>query len=223
VATWSTALNVDYIYDDYLKSIGSDSGVFKYRAYGAALGKASIGAGTTSGRDITYTITGYAEWQMVQFALDVGDLVWDTQTNAMFVIINRADTVDITLRALTGFDVDGNLLIASANTGTLFSIHTRMYTVKGAILYGDTTASNATMSNIARADAFSGTFMTNATNGVAVDDYVYINTAYAQEVNATGGKITTVTDTTFVVTGAFSATATKRRLPVFIHKAPAGI
>jgi hypothetical protein len=77
---WFTNLNVADFYSNFIPSISQDYGVQNNPGENAVLNKSSFALPTVSGRDVTYVFTGFADWQFVQYGLDVGDCVWDTQT-----------------------------------------------------------------------------------------------------------------------------------------------
>lgn len=219
---WFSGLNVTNNYRDFSGSIIGDIGVQNIPGDNAIINKGSLPIPTVSGSNVTYTFAGYTDWVFVQRGLDVGDCVWDTQTRTNNVVISRTGN-DVTLRACSGIDKDGNLLIAPALSGHLYAMKTRVFTVQNAVLYGNTSASSNKMSGIARDDGYSGTFLSDEKWGVSVGDYVLSSSEFDQVVNSTGTKIVSVDPDSFTVAGSFKNSATHRRLPLFIHKPPENI
>lgn len=126
---------------------------------------------TVSGRDVTINV-GLPDWQFMQWGFGVGDVVWDDETGATFYVKSRTGGT-ITMRAMTGFDGSGNLLMPFTTTGNLYTQNCRHYSPLF-FLKGDLTSGSNTITNCKRPDGYAA-FLESE---IAVGDCLYVTPSF---------------------------------------------
>jgi len=166
--------------------------------------------------DYTAVVT---DWEFVQLGGDVGDVMFDDETNAVFFVSARTGSV-LTLVAQSGFDVSGNLLQAPTKTGNFWALNCRLYTPFYVTL-GDTTAGNATISNFQRPDGVS-TYINDSALGLQVDDRVYVGAGqFINPTSSTAGVVASFGANSVTLNSTLNFTDEHIRQKLFIRKAPA--
>ncbi len=124
---------------------------FTYRTQGAAstVAKSAL-VFDVVGPDVTTTLTGRTTAQFVMLGPDVGDVVWDETSGAIFYVRSRTGTT-ISMVAQTGIGSDGELLTAMTTAGSLWFLNCRRYT-PAHVTMGSTTAASAVMTAVQRDD-----------------------------------------------------------------------
>jgi hypothetical protein len=175
---------------------------------------------TSSTNIVTVDFTGiYTASYLIQNGGEVGDVVVDGETGAVFFVSARTGAV-LTLTAQTGLTVSGNLAQAPTKSGYFYILNCRTYTPYFVTL-GDTTSGNATISNFQRPDGYSA-YINDPDNGVQVNDYVYVGSG--QNVNptsSTGAKITAIGANSITLNSTMNFTDAHIRQQIFIRQAPA--
>lgn len=173
---------------------------------------------STVGRVVTITISGVTAAVLAHRGGDVGDVVVSSATGAAFVVTARTGTT-LTLRALTGFNVSGNLfnsIVSGANL--LRPINCRRYAIE-AVLYGDTTSGSAVVSNLTLGNGSAPVLEDILT----ANDYLYVNQDVDQVINPEDGSARLVSFNTGARTatfaGNFNYTQTRRRFAIFVRPA----
>jgi hypothetical protein len=172
---------------------------------------------TIDGRDVTVDMgASFSQTFITRSGGDVGDIAWDSETDATFFITSRAGTT-ITMRAQSGFDIDGELLLPVTATGSLYFLNCRKYTPPY-VTYCATTAGSAVATSVQRDDAFKAYIATEMPAGDAlwvdpeVDHFISPASAAISAVDATAGTLTAA--------GNFRRTDPRHRLKLFV-RAPA--
>lgn len=173
---------------------------------------------STVGRIVTVDIGGLTTQSLMHLGGDVGDVLVSGATGAVFMVKSRTGT-QLTLEAMSGFDKDGNMLAGIVAAGILSPIHCRHYAIP-AVLYGDITAGNPTVTNLTlgnnQAPADLATILT-------ADDYLWVNQEVDQVINPFDGSARLVSFNTGARTmtfaGNFNYSQTRRRFAVFARPA----
>jgi hypothetical protein len=216
--SWWTSLNTLCLWDRETRLTAPPSGAGIPIAYQSQSINRATFSGTITGRDITLTATGYSNWELYQYALNLGDILIDNTTGVVFVITSSNSTT-VTATATNGYDSAGNMINFNAASGLFYTFPSRLFSIEMSnspafALYGDTTAANATMSSIGRADGVA----VSLTSHVAAGDYIYNNPFYENVCNSSGSRVASVTGTSITIDGTFTRTETFRRLPLAIKK-----
>ena len=199
----------------------TNDGGFPFKSSPFAIDKTLITTISTSVKTVTVNLTGAigGTYQLQQQGGDVGDVVYDDETQTTFVVSSRTGST-ITLIAQTNLDVSGNLLVAPTKTGNFWCINCRMYT-PFYVTYGDLSTASATISNVARPDGYNA-YLTSADNGVQIGDFVFGGSGSAiNKVSPGAANITNVTAGTIVTPTVATYTATRQRMDLFVRASPA--
>lgn len=172
---------------------------------------------STVGRVVTLVIDGITTAQLMHFGGDVGDYFVSGATGAVFVVKSRTGTTFV-LEALTGYDKDGLLLNSIVAAGILSPINNRRYAIP-AVLYGDTTSGNPTVTNLKLGNGGTPTLADILT----ADDYLYVDQEVDQIINPFDGSARLVSfdqgASTMTFAGNFNYTQTRRRFAIFTRPA----
>lgn len=170
------------------------------------------------GRIVTLDATGEAqEWQLIQSGGDVGDVVWDTVTSTVFVVINRLGLV-LTLEAVNNLDRHGNLSKTIGLTGTLYAINTRRFLMRYTTVFSAIQGNNVS-TNVQRVDTYSG-HIASPVDGVQVGDELAVgNGATYKPLPPNFAKITAVDEVAKTITfnGAFEESLSGERFNAFVR------
>ncbi len=196
---------------------GADPGVPMALRIG---GITAAGAVTQSGRNITFTVTGYTADTATHSGGEPGDVLWCEQTQASFIVYARTGTT-VSARCTAGFDVNGNLLAAIPNGAFFWGLNCRRYCPGPEVaIYGDLTAGSPTITNVVNG------------SGAALDasPYVTVGDWLAQEhevdklfatANFIDPKVTAIASGSMTMNANAVRTATHLRLGLFTRAAVA--
>lgn len=168
------------------------------------------------GREIEFVVTGINATYLFQLGGDVGDVIICARTKAVFWV--KARTSDhIFARAQTGFDVDGDLLMALVNGDVFYCLNCRRY-MPAQVLYGDVTSGSPTISNVV--DGFGG-FPADIGAHIAADDYLFVDEEVDRILPALQASVVSFDNGAHTITmGAnFTRTQTRLRLGPFVRQA----
>ena len=173
---------------------------------------------STVGKVVTLVIGGITTAQLMHFGGDVGDVMVSGATGAPFMVKSRtADS--FVLEAMSGYDLDGDLLAGIVPAGILSPINCRRYAVP-AVLYGDITAASPTVTNLTLGN---GAAPPDLAAILTADDYLWVNQEVDQVINPFDGSARLVSFNTGARTatfaGNFNYTQTRRRFCVFVRPA----
>lgn len=172
---------------------------------------------STVGRVVTLVIDSLTTQALMHFGGDVGDYMISGATGAAFVVKSRTGTT-LVLEAVSGYDMNGNLLSGIVAAGIMSPIHNRRYAVP-AVLYGDTTAGNPTVANLTLGNGGTPTLADILT----ADDYLYVDQEVDQIINPFDGSARLVSFNqgarTMTFAGNFNYTQTRRRFAIFVRPA----
>ena len=197
------------------------------------LGKANGELGATlnysaSGRTLTitgiYNVYGATTYREPNGG-SVGDCVYDTETGNIYTITSVVDNTGSytwTLYLLNNYLVNQNHKAVPTATGYFFVANSRFYTMAYPTI-GDVTAASATIANVGRGDAYGG-YISDASLGTVVDDYLRVVQEVEYLVSESGGKVTAITNGSpgsIVIAQAAAFTQARRPLTYFVRKPPA--
>ena len=200
----------------------SDVG-FAFKAYTSMIDKTSATSISISGRTVTIDLTGaiIGSYQLTQYGGDVGDIVIDDATKAVFLVSARTGST-ITLIAESGYDVNGNLLNpVTIGVGYLYALNCRLYTF-GPVTYGTYTSGNGVITNVQDPTGYSA-YIDNINQGVQINDYLFVDPTVYNINDPTAAQITGIDSTakTITLNSNFSVTESNVRQTVFIRQSPA--
>lgn len=178
------------------------------------------GVTTQVGRNITFTFTGVDSDYLSWSGGDVGDVLIESVTGAVFWVYSRTATV-ISARAMNGFNAAGNLLTAIGLNATYATINCRRYMPGPDIaLYGDITAASSVIANMVDGDNNAAATLTSY---LTIGDWIFGNDQVDRLVYPFGGnnRIGAIDNGAHTVTmlGTFDQTRTHMRMPTFIRPA----
>lgn len=111
-------------------------------------GMTASGAVTQTGRNISFNDGGFGTGDLQMRGGLPGDVIQSQTTRAVFWIYSRVGNV-ISARAMTGFGNDGNLLQSIPSGDGFSTLNCRRYAPgPNAVLYGDITSGNPTITNV---------------------------------------------------------------------------
>lgn len=172
---------------------------------------------SSSGRLVTVDFDYVTTHTLMHFGGDVGDVLVSDATGAVFVVRSRTGT-ELELEAMSGFDLDGNLLSSIVASGVLRPINCRRYALP-AVLYGDITSGSPTVTNLTLGNNSAPTLEDILTE----DDYLYVDQEVDQVINPFDGSARLDSyDTgarTMTFAGNFNYTQTRRRFAIFVRPA----
>lgn len=153
-----------------------------------------------------------------------GDIAYDGTTKTVFVVtsVTRGATATMKLYALTNFDASGNLNTAlTADSQYLYLANCRMYTPSYTTKFTMTSGSTS-LTNVKRPDTYMA-YIDDASDGMAVDDYIYISQEDDYWQGATGGKITSINDVSGIIqiSAASLYSQDNRRIEYCVRQPPA--
>ena len=184
----------------------------------ATFNKASVTDFSLSGRTLTCTLPGRADWQFTTGGGEPGDVLLDVDTYTVFFIRSRVGTTIIAeaqnnIRQVLG--VWEFITPVLATGSTYYFIHGRFYTPTY-YLRGTLTSGSAVITNCGRDDGYHGAY--NAQ--IAVNDYMYLDQESDRYVGPPSNKIAARDEAagTITLSGNSLKTQTAKRLPLFIRQ-----
>lgn len=176
-------------------------------------------------KTLTGTFSSRADWQFMNNGPLPGDVIWDDQTGMSFFVRSRTGTTFIA-EAQNNYKSNGSggfVPIASFSTtvGNFYIRNTRLYTPR-LYLRGDTTAGNATATNVGRDDGFGAWYDAQIAVGDAFailatqDRWQSDATAFISARDQSAGTIT-------MSAGAEVRASTRRRFDLFIRTGPSNV
>lgn len=204
------------IYAKRWKSLvgGNDPGVdVSWQTFGFSITSVT----STVGRLVTIVLDYVTTASLMHFGGDVGDCMVSAATGAVFMVKSRTGTT-IVLEAMSGFDKDGNMMSGIIAGGVMGPINCRRYCIP-AVLYGDTTAGNPTVTNLTLGNGGTPTLADILT----ADDYLFVDQEVDQVLNPFDGSARLVSFNqgarTMTFAGNFSYTQVRRRFAIFVRPA----
>ena len=175
----------------------------------------AAGATVATGRNIVFNDAGYGLGHLMQSGGLVGDVIQSQTTRAVFWIYSRTGA-QISARAQTGFDQNGNLLEAIPSNEEFSTLNTRRYSPgPNAVLYGDITNASPDITNIVLGTQGDPTIA----NLVSVGDIIFTSDEYDRIIDIFSGAavIQSIDEGANEITfgGNFTRTETHMRLGVF--------
>lgn len=204
------------VYAKRVKSLihGGDPGVdVAWQTYGFAITTVV----SQVGRVVTITLGSVTTQSLMHLGGDVGDVLVSGATGAVFVCKSRTGTT-LVLQAMSGFDLNGNLLNGIVAGGVLHPINCRRYALTQ-VLWGDITAGSPVVTNLTRGDNQPPTLEDILT----ANDYLVVQQDVDQVINPFDGSARldsfNTGARTMTFAGNFNYTQTRRRFTMFVRPA----
>lgn len=173
-------------------------------------------------RTLTGTFNSRADWRFMNNGPLPGDVIWDDQTGMTFFVRSRTGNTFIA-EAQNNYRSNGSggffAMVPFTSVGNLYIRNSRLY-VPRFYLRGDTTAGNATISNVGRDDGFATWYNTE----IAVDDAFAIRATQDRWLSDANPFISARDQSAGTITLAATSglrTQTRKRFDLFIRTGPA--
>jgi hypothetical protein len=183
-------------------------------------GVTAAGAVTQSGRNISFTVTGFTADKATHLGGLVGDVLWSESNGSQFWVYDVTGTT-ISARAQTGFDASGNLLTAIGSGTNFYGLNCRRYCPgPDVVIYGDLTAASPNITNVVdgTGTALDASSVVTAGDWLAQDHEVDKLFATANFVDP---KVNTIVSGQITMNANAVRTATHVRLGLFTRQAVA--